>query len=294
MHNKKDILNDIFIIITFLMITIIFIVIPPLSNTWVRTLLTYPLVLFFPGYSLIAALFPKKNDLGGVERIALSFGLSIAIVPLLGFGLNYSPWGIRLIPILITIVLFTLSMCLIAIYRRNNLPESQSYSVHFNTFFHSFCTELIIIPQSRKEKILIVTLVISILLSAAFVTYFIINPIHNDKFTEFYILGPGAIADEYPTDLVFGNFDTLIVGVVNHEYKVMNYTIALELDNESLLREPIKITLAHNETWEEKVEFVPDKIGKGMKLQFLLFNENNRIVPYREVHLYIDVLDFSG
>ena len=29
-----------------------------------------PLVLFLPGYSLIAALFPAKDDLDGIERIA--------------------------------------------------------------------------------------------------------------------------------------------------------------------------------------------------------------------------------
>ena len=30
-----------------------------------------------------------------IERVALSFGLSIAISPLLGLGLNYTPFGLR-------------------------------------------------------------------------------------------------------------------------------------------------------------------------------------------------------
>jgi uncharacterized membrane protein len=34
------------------------------------------MVLFLPGYALIAALFPRKDDLDGIERIALSFGLT--------------------------------------------------------------------------------------------------------------------------------------------------------------------------------------------------------------------------
>jgi len=29
----------------------------------------------------------------GIERVALSFGLSIAIVPLIGLVLNFTPWG---------------------------------------------------------------------------------------------------------------------------------------------------------------------------------------------------------
>jgi uncharacterized membrane protein len=73
-----------------------FVLIPPLNEiSPVRIILGLPLVLFLPGYALIAALFPRKDDLDGIERIALSFGLSIAISPLLGLGLNYTPFGLR-------------------------------------------------------------------------------------------------------------------------------------------------------------------------------------------------------
>src|SRR5437867_1086635 len=36
------------------------------------------LVLFVPGYVLVAALFPGENELDWIERVALAFGLSIA------------------------------------------------------------------------------------------------------------------------------------------------------------------------------------------------------------------------
>ena len=61
-----------------------------------RIVLGVLFVLFFPGYTLVAALFPARNSIGRIERLALSFGLSIAVVPLIGLGLNYTPWGIRL------------------------------------------------------------------------------------------------------------------------------------------------------------------------------------------------------
>lgn len=60
--------------------------------------------LFIPGYILIAALFTKKDDLDTIERIALSFGLSTAVVPLLGLTLSFT-FGIRLIPIFIIVCL---------------------------------------------------------------------------------------------------------------------------------------------------------------------------------------------
>jgi hypothetical protein len=79
-----------------------------------RIILGLPLVMFFPGYTLIAALFPKRDDIDSIERVALSFGLSIAVVVLIVLMLNYSPWGIKLYPILISLGIFILVTSLIA------------------------------------------------------------------------------------------------------------------------------------------------------------------------------------
>ena len=86
-----------------------------------RIILGLPFVLFFPGYTLIAALFPRRTTLDSIERVALSFGLSIAAVPLIGLILNYTPWGIELEPILISITIFIIATSLIAWYRRHKL-----------------------------------------------------------------------------------------------------------------------------------------------------------------------------
>lgn len=44
-------------------------------------------VLFVPGFALSYAFF-QKEEIDWIERIALSFGLSIAVVPLLVFYMN--------------------------------------------------------------------------------------------------------------------------------------------------------------------------------------------------------------
>jgi len=54
----------------------------------IQTIIGLPLVLFIPGYALSYAFFPKKNDIDVIERIVLSFGLSIAIIPLTIFFMN--------------------------------------------------------------------------------------------------------------------------------------------------------------------------------------------------------------
>jgi len=61
----------------------------------------------------------------------LSFGLSIAIVPLLGLALNYTPFGIRLSPVLIVLSIFTVSLAAGAYLRRSKLSEEDRFIVEY-------------------------------------------------------------------------------------------------------------------------------------------------------------------
>src|SRR3989337_389853 len=84
-------------------------------------------VLFFPGYTLIAALLPRKDALDGLGRLALSLGLSLAVVPLIGLSLNYTPWGVTLYPVLLSLTSFVLIMAAIAFCRRRRLAPEERY-----------------------------------------------------------------------------------------------------------------------------------------------------------------------
>jgi uncharacterized membrane protein len=111
----------------------------------VATLLLFPLVaftsggvriafgllfaFFFPGYALVSALFPKRDKLGGIERLGLSFGLSIAVVPLIGLILNFTPWGIKLYPIVISVTIFILAASVVGWYRQRRLEPAQRFKV---------------------------------------------------------------------------------------------------------------------------------------------------------------------
>lgn len=118
MNLERQIPKDLVAIIIFVVISVVFIVVPPLNATPLRIIVGFPLVLFLPGYSLICALFPKKNEMDGIEKIALSIGLSIAVVVIIGLVLNYTPGGIRLGPILLAISSFTLVLAALTTARR--------------------------------------------------------------------------------------------------------------------------------------------------------------------------------
>jgi uncharacterized membrane protein len=85
-------------------------------------------VLFIPGYVTVEALFPKGRELDSIERFALSVGLSLALVPLVGLLLNYTPWGIRLNPIVISLTVLTVGLAVIALARQYRISAERSES----------------------------------------------------------------------------------------------------------------------------------------------------------------------
>jgi uncharacterized membrane protein len=275
---------DLILVVIFTLLTAAFVLIPILNETPVRTVLGILLVLFLPGYSLIAALFPKRDDLDSIERVALSFGLSIAVTPLIGLALNYTPWGIRLDPILICLTGFTLAMCLIAYLRRRTLPDNEKFAVSFGLFFtkarRSFRAE------SRTEKILTIILILSILIAIGTVAFVVLQPKQGEKFTEFYLLGPDGKASNYPTNLTAGENATVIVGIVNHEYATTNYRLVVRVDNNTL--QEGNITLADKEKTEIPVSFTASTAGEK-KMEFLLYKLPDNTNPYRTLHLWYQV-----
>jgi hypothetical protein len=88
------------------------------SLLYVRYVLGGVFVLFLPGFLLISALYARSGEMDTLEKVALSIGLSLAIVPLIGLVLNYTPWGIRLEPIMISLALFSEVMAVVCVVRR--------------------------------------------------------------------------------------------------------------------------------------------------------------------------------
>lgn len=76
------------------------------------------LLVFVPGFAFIRALFPFERFIDRWERLALSCGLSIALAVLVAFGLNFTPWGITLVPTATVLAVITLVCIVIATIRR--------------------------------------------------------------------------------------------------------------------------------------------------------------------------------
>lgn len=286
-----DMAVDLKLIIGFVVVTLGFIYIPVINETIIRSALGLIMILFVPGYSLIAALFPGKKDIDGIERAALSFGLSIAVSPLIGLGLNYTPWGIRLDPIVVCLTIFTIICTLIANKRRHELIDEERFSIDFVGIYRQFRGEVFSQDKTQLDKALTVVLIISILLSIAMLAYVIVVPKTGETFTEFYILGHDGKADNYPTKYALGDDKPIIVGVVNHEYRNVTYDLVIALNDSTTITNLYteQLTLENNQTWEKTIDLTPDRVGTNMKLEFLLYADGNMTAYYRECHLWINV-----
>ncbi|MEA2035189.1 MAG: DUF1616 domain-containing protein, partial [Euryarchaeota archaeon] len=172
---------DLKIVLIWLTAAIACIYVPILNDSFLRVVFALPVVLFIPGYALIAALFPGNRDIDGIERVALSFGLSIAVVPLIGLALNYTPWGIRLDPIVISLIIFTVAMVLVAQYRRSVLPAEEQFVIPYREMFEEAKSELFSENQSRLDRWLSIILVISIIAAVATTIFVIVVPKEGEK-----------------------------------------------------------------------------------------------------------------
>lgn len=328
----RDLPADLAAIVAFVFITLGVVFLPVVSQTPIRIIVSLPFVLFVPGYVFIAALFPEAGSgpvtdragqngsagphettgIDGLERVALSFGTSIVIAPLIVLVLNFTPWGIRLVPIMVSLSGFTFIATAIAIHRRTQLPADERFIVPYREWIATGREELFH-PTSRVDGGLNILLAISLLLAAGSVGYAVAVPKPGEAFTELYLLTKGEddelVADGYPQTFTAGEPRSLYVGVENNEHQTVNYTVIVELqdvrieNNSSQVLQQERLTsfeatLSHNETWQRNHTVEPTMVGERLRLTYLLYKREPPSQPtvenaYREVHLWVNVTDGS-
>jgi uncharacterized membrane protein len=295
-------------------------------------------VLVAPGYAFIALLYPERHresvdgsprrGLEPLERTALSLGLSIAVVPLLGLALNFTPLGIRLVPVLSTVAIFTLGCTVGAVLRRRALDADDRFRLHWEREGPPWS------ERTRLDKALTIALVLAVIFAAASLVYVLVKPRDAERFTEFYILGPTGKAACYPakwdgeyyqvsnSDLAgqcSRYADNVTVGIVNHEGRDVTYHLRVVWMNETRLPDNstqvnqvwmafeqvvvlphVKVDLSLDASFTPQYEFnytlAQPPINGTLRLAFQLFKDTAPAPmglgdvgsPYRRLHLWID------
>lgn len=284
--------TDLKTILIFLIMAAAFIFVPGLNGTLLRPLFGFTLVLFVPGYAMVSAIYPGKTDIGGIERAVLSFAASICVVPLLGFILNFTSWGVTLRPVATATILFTVACVLIANKRRLDRPSGERFSIDFMRSLREAKDYILPSGQSRRDRMLTLLVLVTLAITIGTAAYIVTVPRSGDHFTEFYLLGPNGTASNYTTKFYLGDQKPFTVGIVNHEQRNMTYDLIVHLDsdNNSTIMCQGGVTLADNQTLETPVLVKPDRAGTGMKLVFDLYADGNMTTPYRETYLWVNVI----
>jgi uncharacterized membrane protein len=296
------------ILTILLVVAILFI-----PSNWARIVLGLPFLLFFPGYALMSALFIRNSAADNIGKIALSCGTSIAIVGLIGFGLNFTGGGVSLEPALLAIGSFIVAVSTIALIRRAVVLGKSSLAMEWTLKISPW-------ESSKLSKTVSVFLIVAVLGSIGFLGYNVSSAKTVEKYTEFYVLGENGKAENYPTEFLINqgqiigvSYDggktilnnsqgVVTLGIVNQEQERVAYAIDVTLGGQ-----PIQINyegnnsnrigpieLAPGQKWEQEVGFAPQHSGDNQKLEFLLFkgsgpSPGSSASPADSLHLWINV-----
>jgi uncharacterized membrane protein len=249
------------------------------QSNFLSVILGLPFVLFFPGYSLVLALFPRKESISNIERIVLSLGLSFSVVPLIGLMLNYSPWGVRIESVFTALYGFLVIISTIAFLRRRKVEDSERIHIRFTLKMPGW-------GASPLDRALSIILAVSIIGVLGMSSYSVFAHKTGQRFTEFYVPPRNGQSVSSAENVSSGKESSVLLGISNHEYETVNYRIEASMDG-SAVGSMTGIVLAHGEKWEGEIKFVPEKAGQGQRLDLLLF-KNEEITTNLELHLMIN------
>lgn len=301
---------------------------PPIRESVLRTVVGTLFVLFVPGYAITAALFPdassgerddRRGDtlfprpgasIRGIERVVLSVGLSVLLVPMVAFLLNFTEWGVTFGAVMVSLSGLALVLTAVAALCRWETPPERRFEVPVREWIGGVVGAGLPETESSADFVLNLVIAGAVLVAVASVSYAVVAP-NEGGFTEFSLLTRNETGDlaasDYPTEFVAGESRPVVVGIDNHERERVSYSVVVELqrvapENESnrVLAEReldrLRVELGPGESWRNDYDVVPTLTGDRLRLQFLLYrgtppDEPRSETAYRRTHLWVNVSD---
>lgn len=248
-----------------------------------RSGLGIPMALFIPGYSIVSAMFPEKEPVSGWRRLGLSLLLQLLLVTGLGFVMNFTPWGLRLYPVLVLNSAIVLVSEAVAHYRRLKVPEERRFEL------------TVPLPgdwrgeHAKPDKVLSVVVFVTAAIAVGAFVYAAGHPLSKEKVTELYILGPDGRAGNYGQAVKVGEETALTVSVVNREQGTMTYELRMVVDGAQEGDLVSTGALMPGSRWDKQMYYIPTTPGVK-KVEFLLYLADQR-EPYRKTHLWVNVTE---
>ena len=233
--------------------------------------------------------------------------MSVAVVALIGFALDYTQLGVRLNPVISFVAAFIFLTSVISLIRQTALPGGI-------TWWHELDTNqpALQIPAEGRSGYVVSTLIV--LAAVAVSGYLAFHFKANEKFTEFYVLGPDGKAQNYPSSFAMqsgkvtsvnytngvaaaSQWGEVLLNVVNHESSTAAYSIKVCVDGQPVdlmygntTYQYYDIRLNTNDRWNGEVGFSPAHSGQNQKVDFLLFKDGQQD-PETSLSLWVNAED---
>lgn len=291
------------------------------------------LLFFLPGYAIVSALYPGATPdrdgtdggmdeaRGGIvlyERIALSFGASIAALPVLGLvawqvgtrlsGPVSTGTGITRGATLLLLTLLVVLGCGVAAVRRLRRPRADRFSVSVADWIDAG-RDALTGGETRSDQLLNVTLAVSILLAAGALGYAVTSPVIAEQYTSATLLVEGddgeLVAGGYPSDLTAGESAELVLELSNHEGVPTTYTTVVQIERvdtagddptvtEARELDRLSVAVPPGETRTVPHEVAAELSGERLRLSYYVYRGDAPEDPsassaYRHLYLWVSV-----
>ncbi|NEU56522.1 DUF1616 domain-containing protein [Halorussus sp. MSC15.2] len=283
-----------------------------------------PLVLFAPGYALVALLFPgatpddaavgrtlaavRQHGLVETERAALGFGLSLAVLPILGVALAVSPWAIDPGTVLLSVAALTVSLSAAAGVRRLRRPADRRFALSIRAWADG--GRRAVSTGSLADRAVNVGLAAAVVVAVAAVGYAVAAPGDSQEFTGVSLLSQNEtgelVADDYPENFERGESRPLVVELANQEGEQTSYSVVVELQRvrqaddggakvvEDRTLATFTPTVGAGQEWRTTHEVTPTMTGEDLRLVYLVYEGDPPADPttenaYRNVHVWVNV-----
>lgn len=287
-----------------------------------QVLVGFPVLFFVPGYVLLAALFPGEHPAsttsepwsiadGGLAlstRLALSFGLSVALLPVFAVLLAFSPFGFGTATLLGLLTVLVVVGAVVGAVRRLRLPPERRFSVPARRRLYDLAA-FVTGPERRVGVALNAILVVSVLVAASGFAYAVFVPPPDAAYADYLLLtrsgDGGFVSSGYPTEFTRGESEELIVGIVNHAEEPASYSVVVELQRVRGEGESLQVveqseltrfgaTVGAGETWYGPHDVAPDLAGEDLRLVYYFYRGDAPADPSMataddHLHLWVDV-----
>ncbi|QRV17538.1 DUF1616 domain-containing protein (plasmid) [Haloterrigena salifodinae] len=260
----------------------------------VRLLVTFPLVLFLPGYALVSILFPAADRSGReatstaidrqsrgidvLERLGLAVALSLAVVPIVGIALPFTQWGFTTISTAATLCVVTVVLAQLGVIRRFRTPASERFTV----------SPLASLARLRGDESAVATassilVVLAIGAAAGALLFGFLVPPSTGGYTELALYsdngGEEMVAGNITDEVAPGESVPVTVSITNQEGEATDYTVVVQeqvIEDDSVVErtrlEDLETTLDDGTTGTGELSVTPTASeGETVRISVLLY-----------------------